>query len=199
MPNTIAAVETSFTMADPRTGKPCHGVSHHRSNMSNQRRTLKDGSKSPSPIMRRKADALGLHVAAGILNPINGVGRCSACYGVGTLAMTSDDVAGDLTLELAHDIPQSQGGAVCWCSVTLQHRMCNLAMSDEVSLAEYALHCDARAYAVSGGHWSPWRGTRWAYDYDAFVASHPNATADAASWRALTPLAYAIRQRAMRG
>lgn len=184
----IAAVATEFTGTDPNTGKACHRASHHKSNMRSAYRNA------------RKADALGLHVSAGVLNPVNGVGRCSACGNVGTLAMQEDGTAGPLTLELAHDIPQCEGGAVCWCSVTLQHRACNLAMRDDVHLSEFDLYGDARAYAAQGGTWAPLTaGRRWAFTYETFVARHPGARADVSAWIALTPRAYAVRQRALAG
>jgi hypothetical protein len=113
--------------------------------------------------------------------------------------MMDGDAAGPLTLELAHDIPQAQGGAVCWCSVTLQHRACNLAMADDVRLSEFSLYGDARAYAAAGGHWSPLAdGRRWAFDYAGFIARHPNARADVAPWQPLTPTAYRVQQEAAR-
>lgn len=181
----ITAVTTAYSGNDPRTGKACHAPSHHKTNMRAKYRNM------------RKADALGLHVGAGLLNPVNGVGTCSACGNVGTLAMREDGTPGPLTLELAHDIPQCDGGAVCWCSVTLQHRACNLPMGDAVRLSEFRLHCDAREYAAMGGHWSPLReGARWSFDYATFVARHPHADADVTAWEPLTPLAYAVQQRA---
>lgn len=184
---TLIAVPTAYSGIDPRTGKPCHRDSHTKGNM---RAAYKRA---------RKADALGLHVAAGLLNPVNGVGRCSACGNVGTLAMQADGTPGDLTLELAHDIPQSCGGAVCWCSVTLQHRECNLAMADDVRLSEFSLYHDARVFASMGGMWAALKdGARWTFDYDTFVARHTGARADVSAWQPLTPAAYAIQQRAAR-
>lgn len=182
----VTALPTRYSGTDSRTGKACHRPSHHKSNMRAAYRNA------------RKADALGLHVAAGLLNPVNGVGRCSACGNVGTLAMQDDGTPGDLTLELAHDIPQCDGGAVCWCSVTLQHRACNLAMGDDVVLSrDFTLHHDARDYAAMGGMWAPLRmGARWAFDYAGFVARHPDARADVSAWQVLTPTAYAVCQRA---
>jgi hypothetical protein len=181
----ITAVTTDYSGTDPRTGKTCHRPSHHKSNMRAAYRSA------------RKDDALGLHVAAGSLNPVSGVGRCSACGNVGTLAMMSDGAPGALTLELAHDVPQSQGGAVCWCSVTLQHRACNLAMGDAVRLSEFRLTYDAREFARAGGLWSPIRrAARWSFDYAGFLARHPHARADVTAWEPLTPNAYAVRQRA---
>lgn len=183
---TITAVDTMYSGIDPRTGKPCHRASHTKGNMRAAYRNA------------RKADALGLHVAAGLLNPVNGVGRCSACGIVGTLAMRADDTAGSMTLELAHDIPQARGGAVCWCSVTLQHRACNLAMGDAVTLSEFNLHHDARAFGVAGGMWAPLTaGKRWTFNYETFTARH-GARPDPAAWMPLTPAAYAIQQRAAR-
>lgn len=181
------AVTTDYSGTDPRTGKACHRPSHHKSNMRAAYRNA------------RKDDALGLHVAAGVLNPVSGVGRCSACGMLGTLAMREDGTPGPLTLELAHDIPQCDGGAVCWCSVTLQHRACNLAMGDAVRLSEFRLTYDARVYAAAGGLWSPIRrAARWSFDYSTFEARHRGAQADPANWAPLTPNAYAVRQRALR-
>jgi hypothetical protein len=181
------AVTTDYSGADPRTGKTCHRPSHHKSNMRAAYRNA------------RKDDALGLHVAAGLLNPVSGVGRCSACGNVGTLAMMSDGTPGTLTLELAHDVPQSQGGAVCWCSVTLQHRGCNLSMGDSVTLGrDFTLYHDARDYAAAGGHWSPIRrAARWSFDYAGFLARHPHARADVSAWQTLTPAGYAAAQDAL--
>jgi hypothetical protein len=129
MTRTLDAVNTAFSGIDPRTGKPCHRASHTKARLSNSSR---NGGLSPR--MVRQSHALGLHVAAGILNPVSGVGRCSACNLLGTLAH-----GGDATLELAHDIPSAEGGAMCWCSLTLQHLACNRAMRDDVTLSSFAL------------------------------------------------------------
>lgn len=183
----ITAIKTSYSMADPRTGKECHTESKHKTNM---RATYRNKAKN---------DAIGLHVAAGLLDPANGVGHCSACNGIGTMALLPNNSAGMLTLELAHDIPQSRGGALCWCSMTLQHRLCNMLMEDAIELSEFALYHDAREWAQRGNNWSPIRdGFRSEFNYAEFINEYPSAWADVSAWRAITPLAHGIRQRHLR-
>lgn len=128
--------------ADPRTGRPCHTQSHTRAARSDIRRA-------------RKSDALGLHIAAGLLDPRTGLGVCTYCGGDGTLALGLD-----VSLDLCHDIPDAHGGALCWCSLRLGHRACNLAAGDETTFSDFDTHTDPAAYVLAGGLWAPYENTR---------------------------------------
>lgn len=183
----ITAIKTRFSGIDPNTGSECHKPSHHKTNMRSAYRN------------KAKAYALGLHIAAGLLDPRTGEGNCSACNGLGTMALLPNNAAGMLTLELAHDIPQSQGGALCYCSMTLQHRLCNMLMDDMVQLNEFNLYHDAREYAARGNSWSSVNdGFRQSFNYEEFISANPSAYANVNDWRAETPLAHAVQQRVRR-
>ena len=149
----IASRSEYSTMADPRTGKPCHRDSHTKETKGSYRAA-------------RRADALGLHVAYGVLDTRTGIGVCALCGGDGTLALGDNGRSAALTLELAHDVPQAHGGAVCWCSMVLAHATCNRAQG-EARLTEFNLHTDARVFAAMGGVWAPWTGDRANYSYDS--------------------------------
>lgn len=168
---TLRALPTDYTGIDPRTGKPCHRPTH---------------TKEAKGYIRaaRRADALGLHIAAGVLDPRSGIGLCALCGEHGTLALGETGRSAAVTLELAHDWPQSIGGAVCWCSMVLTHATCNRAQG-EVRLTAFDLWADARQYAAMGGDWKPWTGDRAAFSLCSVRAQR--ARFNAAGWRAATP------------
>jgi len=164
----LIASRSAFSGPDPRTGKPCHRDSHTKETKGSYRAA-------------RRADALGLHIAAGILDPRTGIGVCALCGGDGTLALGDNGRSAALTLELCHDVPQAQGGAVCWCSMVLGHATCNRAQG-ETLLTDYVLHADARNYAAMGGVWAPYAGNRASFSYDSTRAAKCEARRD--GWRA---------------
>lgn len=179
----LTATTTDYSGIDSRTGKACHKGGHTREASGYIRKA-------------RKADALGLAIAAGQVSARTGVGTCALCGGAGTLANTINArgtvYAGPRTLVLCHDTAQHHGGAVCWCSMVLGHQSCNLAQGD-LPLTDFDLHTDARDYARAGGLWTPWEGSRDSFSYGSTRAARTRTRAD--GWMPRTPAAVEVVQR----
>lgn len=135
------ALTMAATMLDPRTGRPCHGTSANLSLNSTGRRT-------------RRAMMWGLWHAAGLVS--GGIGCCAYCGGDGTMALDGQGRTLDVTLVVAHNVPDIDGGAYCWCQTLPAHALCNRAAGDVTTFADFDVYgAHALDYARTGGLWTP--------------------------------------------